>query len=139
MTTRKALLVLVACAAAGAGLWFGLQSREEREPEALPPETPVTAPRAPIVEPKRGALWIRVRTSDDKALPSGSEAGYLVGNLERLVAVGEDGVSRFVDAPVGNLRILAKAPGYAVGYGSVQVVGGVPSEALVVLEPMPPR
>ena len=136
----RAPYVVLLCAVAGAAIWFGLLARPKTPP--LPPADVPESAGGNAPEPGAGGreavlavLVIRVRTQEGGPAPEGTQAGYLVGRMERVKGAAPDGTFRFADAPVGELELIAKADGYELGSGRVRVVSGVPNEAIVTLVP----
>ena len=133
----RVLPLLLACGAAAA-LWFGILDRPApvSGPEAVEaPAGGASQPEVAVREPKRGTLVVRVRTEDGSPLPPGTQAGYLVGRMERVRSAADDGTFRFADAPLGDVELIAKADGYRLGSGRARVVAGLSTEAVVVLVP----
>ena len=67
-----------------------------------------TGPRAALTT---GVLDVTV-TSRSGHVPRGAQAGYRSGLEDRLRPVDERGHVIFTDAPLGNLEVLARAPGF---------------------------
>lgn len=137
---RSLWLVLLVIALAW-GLWSLLGSEEEWSPDHLPPvrPTPEAGPEAPAAPPgtgvllTTGVLTVTVRTSDGK-IPPESEAGYLRGRGERVKRTDEKGQVRFSDAPLGDLVVVAHAPGYRDGTQRRFLTAGLPTNLVIVLE-----
>jgi hypothetical protein len=78
-------------------------------------------------------LSIKVRTSHGEAPPE-TTAGYRRGNGERVRKIDADGQVRFSDAPLGEVVIVAHAPGYEDGTRTTYISAGVPVDLVIVLE-----
>jgi hypothetical protein len=138
---RPVPAILVALVLGGvAWLWIG-------KPGAPPPAAPspeLDRPPPPPASEIRtrppattGTLVIRVSPSDGKDLPEAARAGYAkYGGPPRMRTRGSDGSFRFTDAPVGPVEVMADVPGYREAKGQVVVQAGVPSETVLVVEPL---
>ena len=133
------MLLLIALAAAGLWLWVGGSPTRPPTPELEPVPTVPAAPLRPP-PPTTGTLVIRVRMADGTAVPAGAKAGYQrPGGPLKLRAPSPDGTFRFSDAPVGELDVSVEANGYRTVKNTVTLDPGVPTEAILTLEPLPPE
>jgi hypothetical protein len=131
---RPVHLLLLAFALAG-GLWLLLAPRSG-EP------TPDPASRAddgaePWMRLKSGTLLLRVRALDG-SIPPETEAGYRTDRGERMRAVHPPrGEAEFTDAPLGDVVVVARAPGYQPLSRPSRIEAGAREELVLVLEPEP--
>lgn len=138
MRTFWLLLLVVALAW---GLWSLLGSEDEWAPDLLPADPPASEaePEAPPAPPgtgvllTTGVLTVTVRASDGK-IPPGTEAGYMRGQGERVKRADAKGQVRFSDAPLGDLVVVAHAPGYRDGTQRRFLSAGLPTSLVIVLE-----
>ncbi|MFV1959633.1 MAG: hypothetical protein ACC662_09505, partial [Planctomycetota bacterium] len=79
-----------------------------------------------------GAVVIRA-TAPDGTVPEGAEVGYVYLGQTRLLYAGKDGSRAFSDAPLGDLVIVARAPGYEEVRTRRPILAGVPAEGRLVL------
>ena len=61
--------------------------------------------------------------------------GYRFAGETRLVYAAGDGMREFADAPLGDLEVIARAPGYAEARQPRRLLAGVPMEVLLRLVP----
>lgn len=132
------MLILILTVALAWALWSWLGTEEEWTPDALPEDTApeVSQPAPPPgtgVQLTTGVLTITVRTSHGAAPPEAT-AGYLRGYGERVRTVDENGQVRFSDAPLGEINLVAHAPGYEDGEQRRYISAGVPVDVVIVLE-----
>lgn len=85
---------------------------------------------------KTGTLTYRVRAPDG-SVPPGALVGYETGRGPRLVPVNPEGVRTLTDVPLGNLMLLAQAPGYDLLRRSARIEPGITEELVLVLTPAP--
>ena len=137
----RSFWLLLLILALGWGLWSLLGSEEEWSPDNLPADLPASdsgsetlpAPPGSGVLLTTGVLTITVRTSDGK-IPAGTEAGYQRGGGERVKFTDEKGHVRFSDAPLGDLVIVAHAPGYRDATQRRFLSAGLPTSLVIVLQ-----
>jgi hypothetical protein len=132
---RPSHLVLLALLLA-AGLWLVLRPA----PTDLPQEPGATVGDGaePWMRLTAGTLTLRVRALDG-TIPLGAEAGYRTDRGERLRAVHPPaGEAEFTDAPLGELVVLARAPGYQPLARPARVEAGAREDLVLVLEPEAP-
>jgi hypothetical protein len=70
----------------------------------------------------------------DGAVPFGTEVGYEAAGKERWLYAKEDGDREF-EAPIGDVVVIAKAPGFPTVRRPLLLSAGVPEEVVLVLEP----
>lgn len=106
-------------------------------PSALPPSSVEGDPGAPAwMRLRYGTLTFRLRAPDG-SVPPGAQVGYQTPRGPRLYYVDPQGVRTLTDAPLGELTLVAQAPGYEPLQRVTRLEAGVTEEALVVLTPAP--
>jgi hypothetical protein len=135
---RPVHLVLLALVLA-AGLWLLLAPRSG-EPTSDPASRAADAAgdgAEPWMRLKSGTLLLRVRALDG-SIPPETEAGYRTDRGERMRAVHPPrGEAEFTDAPLGDLVVVARAPGYQPLSRPARIEAGAREELVLVLEPEP--
>lgn len=132
----RTLFLIALTVALAYGIWT-LLGDDGEPPAPLPEEVPAQEPAATPAgtpAPKTVTLVLIVRTSAS-TIPKGTVAGYRWGGDDRLRPVGETGRVMFTDAPTGQVTLLARAPGYEPIEQQRYLTGGVPTDAILTLEP----
>ena len=99
------------------------------EPEAAPPPHGALRP-----VPSTVTLVLVVKT-DAGYVPPEASGGYRWGGRDRLRPVDASGRVVFTDAPTGPVTLVARAPGHRETQQRRYLTGGIPTEALLLLEP----
>lgn len=146
---RPVLIVLLTAA-----LGFGIWTLVGEDDGAGRPSSPEDADEVELESPeqkaqrdreirrygrKTGTLTIRAKTADGGA-PAGIEVGYerRDGTMHWLYA--DDNRARTItDAPLGTVKVFARATGYATAEQKCEVIADVPSSALLLLLPAKPE
>lgn len=132
---RPSHVVLLALLLAG-GLWLLLQPR--RIEPAAEPISRADDGAEPWMRLKTGTLLVRVRAPDG-SVPLDAEAGYKTDRGERLRAAQPPrGEAEFTDAPLGELVVMARAPGYLPVSRPARLEPGTREELVLLLEPEAP-
>jgi len=120
----------------GAGIaFFLLRDGDTHLAEPGPvDETETELARNPHVLMKTGTLVVRARAPDG-SVPAGTEVGYRFAGETRLVYAAGDGTREFADAPLGDLVVIARAPGYAEATQPRRLLAGVAMEVILHLVP----
>ena len=132
---RSLLFFLLAFVLGGGIAFFLLRDGDAGLPEpGTVDETQAELERNPHVLMKTGTLVIRARAPNG-SVPPGTEVGYRFAGETRLLYAAGDGTREFADAPLGDLVVIARAPGYAEASQPRQLLAGVPMEVLLRLVP----
>jgi hypothetical protein len=118
----------------GALAWLMLANRPARE--SLGPE-PAEAPAAEDpawTRIKSGTLTLSVHGTDG-VVPPGAQVGFETLRGPRLYYVDPQGLRTLTDVPLGDVVVVAEAPGYERVRRPTRVEPGVPGELRLVLEP----
>ena len=131
-------LVLLLGLTVGGGLWL-LFGRDA----AAPPGGPATAGSddeeqsvPAYLRLKSGTLTLRV-VATDGTVPALAQAGYETPQGNRLYMMDDEGKKTLTDAPLGNLVILAKAPGFADARRAARIEAGVAEEVAILMTRLP--
>lgn len=81
---------------------------------------------------KTGTLGIEVRTADGSK-PMMAEVGYLQPNGKPRWLTAQNGRRVITDAPLGSLRVVARAPGYDRTEQGCELVQGVRADVILIL------
>jgi hypothetical protein len=134
---RSALVVTIAVLVA-VGLAV-LLLRDGSDEDATPAKTPDAYEQEMAENPhlliRTGTLVIRARAPDG-SVPAGLVVGYYSGERTRFLNASEHGVREFADAPLGDLIVAAKAPGYEETQQTRRLLAGVPMEVILKLRPL---
>jgi len=140
---RTAWLTLgVLSVALGGTLWL-LFGQGKAPPEPLRHDEIEVAPDVPAwMRLKNGTLTIGVRGSDGH-VPTGAQVGFETLRGPRLYYVDPEGLRTLTDVPLGDVVVVAEAPGFERLKRQTRVEPGVPGELKIVLQPVakvsPPR
>ena len=129
--------VLLLAAAAGGVAWLLLRPQELPAP-AAPTKDPLEEELLanPWMHFKTGTLVVRV-AGPDGVPPTRAEVGYVHEGRPRWYGAEAGGRRVLVDVPLGELEVMARAPGYVEGRQRRTLLAGVPDEVLIVLAPEP--
>lgn len=106
-------------------------------PAPLPPSTVEGDPGAPAwMKLRYGTLTFRLRAPDG-SVPPGAQVGYETPRGPRLYYVNPEGVRTLTDVPLGELTLVAQAPGFEPLKRAARLEAGVTEEVLMVLTPAP--
>ncbi len=121
--------------ALGGTLWL-LFGEGKAPPEPLRHDEVEPAPDVPAwMKLKSGTLTIGVRGSDG-LVPTGAQVGFETLRGPRLYYVDPDGLRTLTDVPLGDVVIVAEAPGFERLTRPTRVEAGVPGELKIVLQPV---
>jgi hypothetical protein len=121
--------------ALGAILWLVVAPRTPSDP--YDGEEPSPSSEDPAwTRLKSGTLTLSVHGSDG-LLPVGAQVGFETPRGPRLYYVDARGVRTLTDVPLGDVVIVAEAPGYERVRRPTRVEAGVPGELRLLLEPEP--
>jgi len=134
---RNVLLVSIAFLSGGVLAWLLL--RGDASVEALVPEDRYpTYDEELLANPhllvKTGVLTVRA-SAPDGTVPFATEVGYRYRDRTSLLNAGPDGMRRMADAPIGEILVIARAPGYEDAEQPRTLVAGVPMEVVLKLVP----
>lgn len=127
------LIWLALGVALGALTWLLLANRPAGGPLAPEPE-PSAAEDPAWTRLKSGTLALSVHGSDG-VVPPGAQVGFETLRGPRLYYVDAQGLRTLTDVPLGDVVIVAEAPGYERIRRPTRVEAGVPGELRLVLEP----
>lgn len=139
--------VLVLALATALGLAFLLLRATPSDDEPLSPWEADPGGAEPPPDPAQAELdanpHLRIRTGNlmirahapDGSVPDGTEVGYVHRGRLRLLYAGPDGRRLFADAPLGEVEIVARAPGYAETRSVRRLSAGVAAEVRLLLTP----
>ena len=136
---RGTLLLAVIAAALAAG-WLllgpGLAQAPPFEPEPFEPGPGVVSSEVPEAWMllRFGTLTLNVG-SEDGRVPTGTQVGFETPKGPKFYYVPPEGTRTFTDVPLGDVVVLAQAPGYRLLRRPTRVEAGVPGELRLVLEP----
>lgn len=133
----RLLVVLLAAVLLGGTIWL----------LAGPGATPTSRPRLtdeggdpdapPELRHRVGTLLFRVRAPDG-SVPAGAEVGYETPAQPRYYYVdAATGTRTLSDVPLGEVMLLARAPGYQPVRRPSRITGGLLEEVLIHLVPAP--
>ncbi len=129
---ERTLLLLLAALVAGGLAYLLLSGQGGR---VAPAGSGARAPaEVPEDGPRTGTLTVYATTPDGK-VAKGTEVGYVEGDHVRLLYAGEDGRRTFADAPLGDVTVVAKAPGCPEVRTRRFLTPGVPEEVRMILHP----
>ncbi len=133
MRVLALLAALLVLAVVGWALFGQPENAPRYEPPPIPEAPSSDEPHRPVM--RTGNLTIRV-TAPDGSVPQGAEVGYVEpdGHV-RLLYARENGARQFTDTPLGELDIVARAPGYEEVRAHRNLVAGVPEEVRLVVKP----
>ena len=123
--------------AVGGSLWllFGQESAPQERLAPAPEEDAPDAPDAPAwMRLKSGTLTLDVRGGDGQ-VPVGAQVGFKTSRGPRLYYVDPTGLRTLTDVPLGDVMIVAQAPGYESLERPTRVEAGVPGELKLNLVP----
>lgn len=94
-------------------------------------------PNAPAwMRLRYGTITVRVNAPDG-TVPPGAQAGYETEGAPRLYYVDAQGARVLTDVPLGEVRLVAEAPGFQRLTRAARLEPGVPEEVRLVLTPAP--
>ena len=131
---RTFLALAVGLLVAG-GIWLGFGGGEDRHgapPIHNPDEDDIKA--HPYLAMKTGTLVVRVK-ADDRTVPSGAQVGYEFDGKVHLYYADDSGRRELTDVPIGDIVVLAQAPGYREQRQRRTLMAGVPDEVVLELRP----
>ena len=140
----RTLWILLLIGALAWGSW-ALLFEDEDPGDATDPYTEqsdrkeILDPARRRVSPTTGALVIRVRTAAGH-IPARGKAGYRHRGETRLKALDAQGQVLFTDAPLGDLIVVARAPGYPDATQPRYLTSGIRTDVVLVLKtPQQPK
>lgn len=133
----RAVVLVLSLVVLGATLWvlLGGDPRPAPEPRVSDEQGDPEAPAS--LRHRAGTLTFRVRAPDG-SVPPGAQVGYETPKGARLYYVdAATGTRTLSDAPLGEVMLLAQAPGFALIRRPTRITGGLTEELLFNLVPTP--
>ncbi|MDA1194818.1 MAG: hypothetical protein O2894_06505 [Planctomycetota bacterium] len=82
----------------------------------------------------RSTMLVVTVTSASGHVPAGARAGYIFGGRENLRAADARGQVTFTDAPLGEIEIVARAPGFERGAQRRYLNAGLRTDVIMALQ-----
>jgi hypothetical protein len=135
---RAVLALLLGILIAG-GLWLALGAGDgDRGSRSGAGSGDEALRQNPHLTMKTGTLVVRVQ-APDRSVPAGAQVGYLHAGQAHLFYVDAAGRHEMTDVPIGDVVVLAQAPGYEEKRLARTLLPGVPDEVILELKRVPDR
>ena len=132
---RNVLMLLIAAAVGGFLVWALLGGDPPERPDVPPqPTQDEDLANNPHLLVKTGVLVVRA-TAPDGTVPFDTMVGFRYRDRAHLYQAGKDGLRQIIDAPIADVEVIARAPGYKDASTPRTLIAGVPTEVVLTLVP----